>query len=231
MRILALDTALGACSVALLEDGKIRARRWQARTRGHAEALMGLISEAEDEAGFRSSECDRLGVTVGPGTFTGLRVGLAAARGLALATGLPLVGITTLQAVASNAQNRAGRILTLLDARRGEVYGQLFEAGALLTPVTRPEVFTCKAAEALTRHAMAEAAAARQVSLIGTGARLIAGAIGDEAVALVSAAGDQPDAARVARLAALIEDPTSAPPEPLYLRAPDAKLPGRNPLA
>ena len=243
MRVLALDTALGACSVALLDEGKIRARRYQDLTRGHAEVLMGLVSEVEEEAGLRALECDRLGVTIGPGTFTGLRVGLAAARGLALATGLPLVGITTLQAIAANADSEKGRqmdpqkdsgegrILALLDARRGEVYGQLFEAGEALKPVTPPQVLTLEAAEALTREALAGTSeAAHQVSLIGTGAALVAARIGTAALDLISDAGFQPDAAEVARLAARIADPAAAPPDPLYLRAPDAKVPSRNPL-
>lgn len=231
MRTLALDTALGACSVALLDGDAVRARRYQELTRGHAEVLMQLVSEVEDEAGIRALDCDRLGVTVGPGTFTGLRVGLAAARGLALATGLPLVGITTLQAIASNVPGPGGRILTLLDARRGEVYGQLFEASQTLKPLTPPEVLTHEAAEALTRDVLSgKSAAAHQVSLIGTGALLIAARIGAAALTLISEASFQPDAAEVAQLAARVADPASAPPDPLYLRAPDAKVPSRNPL-
>lgn len=230
MRILALDTALGACSVALAEDGKIRARRYRDLTRGHAEVLMGLVDEVEEEAGFRSLDCDRLGVTVGPGTFTGLRVGLAAARGLALATGLPLVGITTLQAIAANTASETapeeGRVLALLDAKRGEVYTQHFEAHPYLAPVTQPQVLTLEAAEIMVREAME----AHRTSLIGTGATLIAERIGASALAAVSGASSQPDAAEVARLAARVDDPASAPPEPLYLRAPDAKPPSRNPL-
>lgn len=243
MRVLALDTALGACSVALLDEGKVRARRYQDLTRGHAEVLMGLVSEVEEEAGLRALECDRLGVTIGPGTFTGLRVGLAAARGLALATGLPLVGITTLQAIAANVVSeknpqknpqkgsREGRILALLDARRGEVYGQLFEAGQDLKPLTVPRVLTLEAAEALTCEVLAGASeAGHQVSLIGTGAALVATRIGAAAFDLISDAGFQPVAGEVARLASQIADPSAAPPDPLYLRAPDAKVPSRNPL-
>lgn len=231
MRTLALDTALGACSVALLEGDRVRARRYQELTRGHAEVLMRLVGEVEDESGIRALDCDRLGVTVGPGTFTGLRVGLAAARGLALATGLPLVGITTLQAIASNVPGPGDRILTLLDAKRGEVYGQLFEAGQNLKPLTPPSVLTHEAAEALTREVLSgKSAAAHQVRLIGTGAPLIAARIGGAALTLISEASFQPDAAEVARLASLVADPASAPPDPLYLRAPDAKVPSRNPL-
>lgn len=231
MRILALDTALGACSVALVEDGKVCARRYQDRTRGHAEVLMDLVSEVEHEAGFRSLECDRLAVTVGPGTFTGLRVSLSAARGLALATGLPLIGITTLQAIAANVpvsddQAPGGQVLSLLDAKRGEVYGQAFVADPDLTPTTKPQVLTHEAAEIM----VAAALDVGPLGLVGTGASLIAERIGDAALACVTGAPAQPDAVQVARLAALVSDPASAPPVPLYLRDPDAKLPARNPL-
>lgn len=226
MRILALDTALGACSVALWEDGKIRARRYQARTRGHAEVLMDLVGEVEEEARCRSLDCDRLAVTIGPGTFTGLRVSLAAARGLALATGLPLIGITTLQAIAANTNCKEGQIAALLDAKRGEVYGQIFKAGAGSSLVTQPQILTHEAAEALVRKARGEG----PLGLVGTGAKLIASRIGEGALADLVKAPDQPDAAVVASLAALVSDPASAPPRPLYLRDPDAKLPSRNPL-
>lgn len=231
MRILALDTALGACSVAQVQDGVIRARRYQDRTRGHAEVLMDLVSEVEAEAGFRSLDCDRLAVTVGPGTFTGLRVSLAAARGLALATGLPLVGITTLQAIAAGAEVEHGQVIALLDAKRGEVYGQVFAAGSETTPLTQPQVLTHQKAEALVRHALEQNTPREgSVVLVGTGATLIAERIGATALASVSSAPNQPDAAIVAKLAALVADPASAPPVPLYLRDPDAKLPSRNPL-
>ncbi len=235
MRILALDTALGACSVALVEDGTIRARRYQDRTRGHAEVLMDLVSEVEDEAGFCSLDCDRLAVTVGPGTFTGLRVSLAAARGLALATGLALVGVTTLQAIAAGAKVdnivEGGQVIALLDAKRGEVYGQIFAGGPEVTPITQPLVLTHERAEALVRHALDQNTSGEgPVVLVGTGASLIAERIGAAALASVSDAPVQPDAAIIAKLAAMVSDPASAPPVPLYLRDPDAKLPSRNPL-
>ena len=104
MRVIAIDTALGACSVAALDGQIVCGHRFLDMNRGHAEVLMGLVDEVEAEAGFGVLACDRLAVTVGPGTFTGLRVGLAAARGFALASGKPLVGLTTLHAIAAGAE-------------------------------------------------------------------------------------------------------------------------------
>ena len=138
-------------------------------------------------------------------------------------------GLRALETVVARCRER-GR-LVVLDAKRGEVYGQLFEAGQTLKPLTPPSVLTHEAAEVLTREVLSgKSAAALQVSLIGTGAPLIAARIGGAALALISEASFQPDAAEVARLASRVADPASAPPDPLYLRAPDAKVPSRNPL-
>src|SRR5271169_756924 len=105
MKILAADTALGACSVALLDDARVFAHRFEPMERGHAEALAPMVDEAMREAGLAFAELDRLAVTTGPGTFTGQRVGLAFMRGLRVALKKPLAGITTLEAMAAAAQN------------------------------------------------------------------------------------------------------------------------------
>ena len=90
MRILAADTALGACSAAALENGKVRAHAFQLMARGHAEALAPMVEQVMREAGLAFTSLDRLGVTTGPGTFTGQRVGLAFMRGLALTLPRPV---------------------------------------------------------------------------------------------------------------------------------------------
>ena len=100
MRLLALDTATSACSAALWQDGTVLARHLQPMARGQSEALLPMVAAVMAEAGLAFADLDLLAVTVGPGTFTGIRIGLAAARGLALATGLPLAGIATTEAVA-----------------------------------------------------------------------------------------------------------------------------------
>ena len=220
--ILGFDTALGACSAAVVEwsagGARIRAHIFELRARGHAEALAPMIDAVMAEAGMSFTDLDRLAVTVGPGSFTGLRVGIATARGLALAAVLPVVGVTTLEAVAANvpaqeAAARGGRIVAVLDARRGELYVQVFGPG--LASLAGPCLVTVDDAATLVP---AEGAVA-----VGSGAALLAARAPGLAI---SNASGEPDAAVIAVLAAT-RSAESLPPEPLYLRAPDAKLPRR----
>ena len=211
MKILAVETCLGACSVALLEGENILAHRWQAMERGHAEALAPMVQEVMRGHDFAS--LGRLAVTVGPGTFTGQRVGLAFMRGLRLALGKPLTGITSLEAMAAAASAETGlaRAASIHDARRAEAYLSLAENGA----ATPPRVMAfAEAIEAI--HAFGACA------LAGTGAPAAKENLGES---FTLSAIRQPDALFVARLAAT-RLPSDAPPAPLYLRAPDAKLSG-----
>src|SRR3990172_3738504 len=151
MNVLAIDSCLGAVSVAVRwrdAGGEWRMRdAYEARSAGHAERLMPMIAEIMGTAGLAFSDLNRLAVTIGPGSFTGVRTGVAAARGLALAAGLPVVGATSLAVMAHRANAllgaaRAGRLLAVaVDARRETVYFQLFPlepaeigAAALLAP-------------------------------------------------------------------------------------------------
>jgi len=140
MRILAIDTTLGACAAAVYdsESGEVVASESLPMTRGHAEAIMPLIARVMDAAGIEFLALDRIAVTVGPGSFTGLRVGIAAARGIALAAGRPAVGISTLSAYAAPhiAGGRADRVVAAIDARNDQVYLQVFGPGGrtIVTP-------------------------------------------------------------------------------------------------
>jgi tRNA threonylcarbamoyl adenosine modification protein YeaZ len=218
MKILAFDTAMAACSAAVLATDGVEpvllARVWEARARGHAEILMSRIEQVMDEAALGFGALGRIAVTVGPGTFTGVRIGVAAARGMALALGIEATGVTTLEAVARGAQaQHAGRPLCVaIDARRGELYVQCFDAA--LRGLSEPAALPPRQAAALAvRHGCV---------VVGTGAALLR----DAARGLDCAADAplQPDALHVA-LAAAGRPPGGGPPEPLYLRAPDAKLP------
>ena len=218
MKILALDSALSACSVAVLANGVVRAVRRQAMARGQAEALLPMVRAALDEAGLGFADLDRLAVTIGPGSFTGLRIGLAAARGLALATGLPLTGITTLEALAAavDPAARQGRgTVALIDSRRGDVFMQIFGADAV--PLSEPAAADPAALDALLPAGpllLAGDAAPAALDVLARAGR-------DVALAADSAL---PDPVAVARLAAerpLPEGPVTA----LYLRAPDVTLP------
>jgi tRNA threonylcarbamoyladenosine biosynthesis protein TsaB len=205
MIVLGLDTCLSACSVAVVDGERILAARSEAMARGHQERLAPLTAEVMAQAGQAFDRIERVGVTVGPGSFTGLRVGLAFAKGLAAALGVPAVGVGVLEALATSEPH--GLTFAVLDARRGQVYLQAFEDGQALMA---PDVLPVEVAAAR----MAEISAGRPATLIGSGA----GLLGDpDAASPVGA-----DPAVVARLAA--NRPALAP-KPLYLRAPDARLP------
>lgn len=215
MRILAFDTALEACSAAVLDGGRVLAARSEAMARGHQERLTPLVAELLAEAGLKPAELDRIGVTVGPGSFTGLRVGLAFAKGLGMALGRPVAGMGTLEALASSLAfpgGEEGVTVAAIDARRGQIYVQLFRGDGALTA---PEALTVADAEALVRgHG-------RPARLVGSGASLLVQAFPEAAVDPRPGA----DPVALARMTAAAPKPVG-PPRPVYLRAPDAKLPG-----
>lgn len=218
MRVLAIDTALEACSAAVLdtERGATIASESKEMARGHAELLMPLIARVLDRARITFfSGIDRIAVTTGPGSFTGLRVGISAARGLALASGRPAVGLTTLAAYAAPyiASDDSLPVVAAVDARHDHVYLQVFGPGGR-TLVT-PRLVSLR--EALR---VASTGAPR---LVGTGAKLLADAwpVGERAPTLIDGR-RAPDIDWVARLGAAATE-TGAPPKPLYLRAPDAQ--------
>lgn len=219
MRVLVVDTALGLCTAGVFEvdDAGVRqvGLRSEPMTKGHSERLAGFARDAVAEAGSGFAAIDRIGVTVGPGSFTGLRVGLAFAQGLGAALNRPVVGVSSLDALAASAGAPAGAVAALIDARRGQVYARFFEDGV-----------ATGAAEALSLEAAAEriAGLAPGSVLIGSGAALFADHF--PAAGQAAAAGPAPEA--LARLTAAA-DPAGAPPRPLYLRAPDAVPPSRLP--
>ena len=217
MRVLAIDTALEACSAAVLdtEQGGVSARESLPMVRGHAEALLPLIARVMDSAGLEFAALDRIAVTTGPGSFTGLRVGIAAARGIALAAGKPAVGLSTLAAYAAPliAADATVPVVAVIDARHDHVYLQVFGPGG--RTVVTPRIASLR--EAL------RAAATGAPRLIGTAAEMLAAAWpADQRAPRLVDARRAPDVDWVARLGAAATD-TGVPPKPLYLRAPDAQ--------
>ncbi len=212
MRIFALDAAGGGCAVCLWHDGVVLAAQSQRMERGQAESLMPMIASVM--TGYEWSSIDRFAVTVGPGSFTGVRLGLSAARGLGLANNKPVIGITTPEAyVAMAGSFGQGSVLVVaVESRRAEVYAQAFHAGkatgeiALLLPQdVMPHLgLTDGAVIGLTGDATARLKALPHWQ----GATLLesAGAI---------------DPAAVAALAARRPTPIT-PPRALYVRPPDA---------
>jgi len=211
MRGLVIDTALGGLSVVLFEGATIVAARHELMAKGHQERLGGLVRDVAAEAGGFAG-LDRIVVTVGPGSFTGLRVGLAFALGLGAALDRPVLGVTTLAALAGSVEGATERpVLAAIDARRGEVYAQAF-GGA--QPLGHPEAFTLEAARDLAR-------ALGPVWLVGSGAALLAEACPAAAIETLAA----PTPAGLVAAARLADQPA----RPLYLRAPDATPPTRLP--
>ena len=214
MRILAIDTALEACAAGVIAmPDRVLAQESLAMARGHAEALMPLLARVMHQAGIRFDDLDRIAVTVGPGSFTGLRVGIAAARGIALATGKPAVGVSTLAAFAGPylAAGETRPVVAAVDARHDQVYFEVFGPGGriLVTPRLVP-----------VRDAVRAASGAAVI--VGSGAGILAGAWSDENPLPTIATQGAPQIASIARLGA-VADVAHALPKPLYLRRPDAR--------
>jgi tRNA threonylcarbamoyladenosine biosynthesis protein TsaB len=217
MLILAIDTALDACAAGVLDTsaGRLIARETQPMKRGHAEALMPLIGRVMAQAAVAFTALDRIAVTTGPGSFTGLRVGLSAARGIALAADKPVVGVTTLTAYAAPVvyTDSPPPVIAAIDARHDQVYFQVVrgDGGALVSPRVAP---------------VAEALAASRFGaphLVGNAARLLADRWPADAAPPVQVDDmPAPDITWVAWLGAAV-NPETAFARPYYLRAPDAK--------
>ncbi len=216
MRVLAIDTALAACSAAVLdtEFGGVVASESLPMIRGHAEALMPMLQRVMDKAGLTFPDIDRVAVTSGPGSFTGLRVGIAAARGIALAADKPAVGLSTLSVYAAPhiAADDRYQVVAAIDARHAHVYLQVFSPGGrtLTTPRLAP-----------LREAV-QAAAAAASCIVGSAAQAVAAALSETDAPAAVDARAAPDIAWVARMGAVVPEDQS-PLKPQYLRAPDAQ--------
>jgi tRNA threonylcarbamoyladenosine biosynthesis protein TsaB len=217
MRVLAIDTALDACSAAVLDTvaAGITASETLAIGRGHAEALLPLVARVMDRAGIEFAELDRIAVTTGPGSYTGLRVGISAARGIALAAGKPAIGLSTLAGLAAPliAVDDSTHVVAAIDARHDHVYLQIFGTGG--RTLVAPRIATLR--DAL------RAAITGPSRVIGSGASLLAKVWPkDTEPPLLVDPRTAPDISWIARLGAAAAEGYGSP-KPLYLRAPDAQ--------
>ena len=222
MILLGLDTALGACSAAMLDDARVLAHEHQLMQRGHAEALAPMVERIMRQSGIPFSRLDRVAVTTGPGTFTGQRVGLAFARALGVALEKPVIGVTTLDAMADQAleAQQLRFAVAVADAKRGEIY--LGARSATGKALIAPELI---AIEALTaRIAGFTDSEGCSFALAGTASEIVMPMLRAAGLDPIDSLVRQPDAVFVARLA--VNAPPGQAPKPLYLREPDAKLPG-----
>lgn len=225
--VLGIDTATSACAAAIWSQarGRTLAARGGPLQRGQAERLVPLVREVLAEAGIGFADLSRIGVTVGPGTFTGLRIGLAAARGFALAAGLPLVGVTSFEAAvhaASLGQPAKGPLLACIESRRDDLYLQAF--GPDLAPLFDPADVLPRDLPAFARERLP----AGPLRLVGDAAERTRDALAwTHAVEIVPWTGAG-EAAAAARFAASL--PAGAlserPADPFYLRPPDVTPPG-----
>jgi tRNA threonylcarbamoyladenosine biosynthesis protein TsaB len=211
MLILALDTSMAACSVCVYDADRnlVLGQRHKFMERGQAEALAPMVQETMKIAGVDFADLRRIAVTIGPGTFTGVRIGLAMARGLGVSLSIPIIGINSLAAIAANEKLNDQPIAVAADARMDEIYFAAFDrAGHELSP---PAVLPLDDVQMPASPCL----------VLGTGADLLLKKLGRHPH-LRSSAGDMPNAANFVRIAATM--PADAnPPEPLYLRAPDVK--------
>ena len=206
MILLALDTAAGDCTAALYDSETDRLLSSVIETigKGHAERLMAVVDQALDQAGLTLDQVGKIAVMVGPGSFTGIRVGVAAARGFALSLGIEAVGVSTLAVIglAAREANPGKPVLAAIDARRDEIYAQLFSASG--DALTAPLLLGHEEAATLARESDAVVAGSARALLVENG----------------QAAADRYPPLFIARLGV---GETALAPSPLYLRGPDAK--------
>jgi tRNA threonylcarbamoyladenosine biosynthesis protein TsaB len=225
-KILGLDSATSACSAAIVIDGQLVSRRFEPMTRGQSEVLVPMIEQVLEQAGLEVNALNLIAVTVGPGAFTGLRIAIATALGLSLASGVRAAGVTTTQAIAygARAENpEPSQIITALDSKRDDIYLQAFSAdGSDLGEV-----------EAVASGAVNGWLSARNlagpITLIGDAAERVLEILDpDHASHIVRGqASAVPDAAHVAALAAerIFSGAPLQETRPFYLRPPDATIP------
>ena len=221
MITLSFDTSLVACSAAVVDTGAqscVMASSYCEPGKGHAEILLGMIGDVMSEASVGFENIAQQVVTIGPGSFTGVRVALSAARGFRIAHDIPICGLSTMQAIAANksklkAEYNSRQVAVIIDARRNQAYVQNFDTA--LKPLCAPSVIDVDDMEGWLKPWEETG----PLVLMGSGAGL-AGANGGNRLIMTEHA--SPDAACFARIIKNIV-PSDTPPDPLYLRMPDAK--------
>lgn len=215
MKILAIDTAANLCAACVLDTGGVSGPTQAVRDigKGHVEHLMDVMSEALAGAGCGYADLSRIAVSVGPGSFTGVRVGVSAARGLSLSLAIPAVGISTLDALAQEAvtSGPAKPVLVAIAAGRGEAYWAKYRRNG--EPLSVPGI--APIAE------IAASVAGCDMMLAGSAARLVQAAAGPGATMTIGRESATAEIGTYAQMgAAAIR---AGEPRPLYLRQPDAK--------
>lgn len=229
MLVLAIDTAMAVCSVALCRDAEVLGQQTREMNRGQSEALMPMIEQVMSAAGESMKALDLIAVTRGPGAFTGLRIGLAAARGLSLALGIPCLGVITTEVIAVAERHdgpqgkKASCLLVVLDTKRKDLYVQAFCSGADTAKLPR-----ALAVEDIPDYLHQCGCDNTKIRVAGDAAETACSFLVSQGMdAELSAQDKFPDTAHMARTAAgqWQKDKGAKTPEPLYLRPPDATIP------
>jgi len=221
VRVLGIETSTSQASASLIENGRVVSSRSCSRPKQSAEQLLPMIAELLAAAGWSRTALDRIGVSLGPGSFTGLRVGIACAQGLSLGLGIPLIGVTSLRAMARAVPDSLpGLRCPLLDARRGELFAAAYRAGPSAVEVLAP-----LAVPAASARATLESSLDAPIVWIGSG-------LGPAQIepSFRSPEADAPAASVVGQLAEEL-NPDEHPAVPVYVRDAGAALPDLGPPA
>lgn len=238
MKILAIDTAGTTGGVGLVEDDRLVGAEELGPAGGQAERILGAVDTLLHQAGWSPGGLDLVSVAIGPGSFTGLRIGLAAAQGIGFGIARPVVGVTSLELLAAWArevmEDQGAAWVSLIDARRGEVFLAASRSeGAELVPVLEPALVAPAGLVDPLGPLLAVATTGRPIVLSGDGVPACAAEIATWSVPLRTVVPPRPpDAVRLlARLGAARYRRDGAPAllEPLYIRPPDARKPARPP--
>lgn len=220
MRLAAIDTSTALGSVALFEDGVLVAEDSRRVSNAHGESLMPMVSALFDRVGWRAADVARWGVGIGPGSFTGVRIAVATAKGIALATGAELVGVTSLDAIAEGLGSAGDLVVSTVSAGKGELYVQARRGVDLLLAPTHLPFDRVAAAVAPSRSGSGS------LVVVGEAARSIDWSVlGPGVVLRIEAPHDLPHASAVGRIAAARAAEDADALEPFYVRAPEITMP------
>lgn len=223
MILLGLDCAGTACSAAILGDGELRSFRQEIMNRGQAERIVPMIRTCLEEAGCTAADLDGVAVTVGPGAFTGVRIGIAAAQGIARTAECPVIGVTVTAALAQAVPPRPDvQLCAAIDSRRADPFCEVFRAQDTQWLGNGPEILSGGFAALAERPLGPD----KEMLFVGNKADEAREALGS---GTVLSAVVHPDPGDIARLGlAALGAGQIHPPVPLYLRAPDVSAPSRD---
>ena len=215
-----MDTSTALGSIALFEDDVLVAEDSRRVSNAHGESLMPMVSALFDRVGWRPGDIARWGVGIGPGSFTGVRIAVATAKGIALATGAELVGVTSLDAIAQGLGGDGELVVSTVSAGKGELYVQARRGGSVvLSPTHLP----------IARVAVEVGVAgsgSRSVVVVGEAAKAVDwSALGSAVVLQTEPPHDLPHASAVGRIAAARAAEDADALEPFYVRPPEITMP------